>query len=455
VKRVLVTLIGVLAAGAIAAGGGAAPFAHPPRSNEPPSISGTPAAGSTLTASTGSWSGDTPMSFRFQWRRCSSDGHSCNDIGSATAQTYALTSNDVGHRMRVVVTATNSAGSNARASEPTAVIATAGQKPNNTVRPSVAGDFHEGGSLAANVGKWSGSEPISYAIQWERCGGDCHDIDAATGSSYVPTSADVGKRIRIMVAATNKFGSNKSFSPLGPVVASRGSAPANTAAPAISGSPQVGQVLTLVAGTWKGSTPMTFAYGWQRCNSSGANCAAIPGASGRTYRPTSSDVGFTLRGSVTATNKVGRTSALTNPTAPITVPLPSGAIKLPNGLTSLPVSSVSPPERLVIDQVSFSPSILRSRDPFTASFRVRDTRGYVIRDALVLVVAVPFGRVKAPPETVTATDGVATLQLVPTARLPLINGGSLVLFVRARKPGDNVLAGVSNRRLVSIRTAKP
>src|SRR5205823_2543074 len=99
----------------------------------------------------------------------------------------------------------------------------------------------------------------------------------------------------------------------------------------------------------------------------------------------------------------------------------------------------SSPQRLIIDQVSFQPRVLRSRDAFTASFRVRDTRGYVVRGALVLAEAIPFGRISAAPEAVTGTDGVATMTLRPTSRLPLRNG-FLVLFLRARKPGENILA---------------
>jgi hypothetical protein len=80
----------------------------PPANSSPPVISGTVKVGQTLSTSTGTWSGTAPISYRYQWARCSS---SCSAISGAAASTYTLTSGDVGQKISVVVTATNTAGS--------------------------------------------------------------------------------------------------------------------------------------------------------------------------------------------------------------------------------------------------------------------------------------------------------------------------------------------------------
>ncbi len=110
---------------------------------------------------------------------------------------------------------------------------------------------------------------------------------------------------------------------------------------------------------------------------------------------------------------------------------------------------VSPPNRLIVDNVKFEPSLLASRAAFTARFHVSDTRGFAIQGALVYALGLPYGWVGNAAEVTTDASGWATISMQPTGAMPL-RPGALVIFVRARKPGDNLLAGVSTRRLVQV-----
>ena len=85
---------------------------------------------------------------------------------------------------------------------------------------------------------------------------------------------------------------------------------------------------------------------------------------------------------------------------------------------------------------------------------VVDTRGYVVRDALVFIRSVPL-LTSTPPEAPTAQDGWVTLQILPKAAFPLKNRHFVQFFARVRKNGDTALAGVGSRRLVQVRTARP
>lgn len=87
-----------------------------------PRISGTPRAGSVLSASAGHWR--AAATFTYRWQRCSARAASCVSVGTpkrvvsatgapATSQplgTYLVTDHDVGHTIRVLVSARNSSG---------------------------------------------------------------------------------------------------------------------------------------------------------------------------------------------------------------------------------------------------------------------------------------------------------------------------------------------------------
>jgi hypothetical protein len=86
--------------------------------------------------------------------------------------------------------------------------------------------------------------------------------------------------------------------------AATAAAPQSNSAPTISGQPREGTMLTANNGSWANS-PASFAYQWQQCDSSGANCNPISGATSKTYRVGSGDADHTLKVAVTATNTDG------------------------------------------------------------------------------------------------------------------------------------------------------
>jgi hypothetical protein len=136
-----------------------------------------------------------------------------------------LVAADVGDTIRVVVTATNSAGSAKANSAQTGVVAASASAPVNTALPTVSGSAVQGSTLTESDGSWSGSPAPTFTRQWQRCTSAtvCADISGATGTSYVLVAADVGDTIRVVVTATNSAGSAKANSAQTGVVAASGS----------------------------------------------------------------------------------------------------------------------------------------------------------------------------------------------------------------------------------------
>lgn len=185
--------------------------------------------------------------------------------------------------------------------------------------------------------------------------------------------------------------------------------PTNVSLPQIGGSFAVGAQLTAYHGQWTNS-PSTYADQWLRCDSSGANCTAISGATGSTYTATSVDGGATIRVQEIASNSGGPSSpAVSSATSPIyhgygfapyapggLSPAPGGPSPTPGGPSptsgsphTTTTGSKSPPCRLCVSAsrpvALVVPSAVARYHSFTLSFAGRQ------RFSVDLGVATPSG----------------------------------------------------------------
>ena len=207
--------------------------------------------------------------------------------------------------------------------------AAAATPPLNTSLPTISGAAEERAILSASPGFWLGTTPITYGYQWQRCdssGAGCESVDGATAQTYTLGTSDVGATLRVRVTAVNVAGEAPATSAPSPVVDRAPSAPLSETPPSITGATIVGSVLDASAGAWSGTTPISYTYQWRRCDTAGANCSPISGASAATYSLASADVGSTIRVRVTASNSIGSATAVSAQT-----PVIQSAVTPPTG----------------------------------------------------------------------------------------------------------------------------
>ncbi|MGA7705362.1 MAG: hypothetical protein WB998_10760 [Solirubrobacteraceae bacterium] len=118
-----------------------------PHNSVVPSVGGALTVGDVLSATKGTWSGN-PTSYAYQWQDCNGSGASCSNIASATASAYTLKTSDVGHTMRVVVTATNAGGSTPATSAASTVVAAYSSGP---PYPACTQTISQGANVASTV----------------------------------------------------------------------------------------------------------------------------------------------------------------------------------------------------------------------------------------------------------------------------------------------------------------
>ncbi len=287
-----------------------------------PSIAGSLIDGQLLSALTGSWGGTTPLSYAYQWQRCNSKGEECKDLSGETGSALGLVSSLVGSTVRVVVTATNAAGSTSAASPASGLIGAL--LPGNTSLPSITGSLIDGQLLSALTGAWNGTGPLGYSYQWQQCnskGEECKDLSGETGSVLGLVSSLVGSTVRVAVTATNAGGATTAYSPATGLIGAL--LPGNESLPSITGSLIDGQLLSALTGAWKGTGPISYAYQWQQCNAKGEECKNLEGETGSVLGLISGLVGDTVRVAVTATNAGGSTTAYSPASGLIGALLPS------------------------------------------------------------------------------------------------------------------------------------
>ncbi len=251
-----------------------------------------------------------PIAYAYQWQRCDQAGNACANVAGASSTSYAPSMADLGLTLRFSVTAANGTGSSSATSAATAPV---GVPPTNTAPPQISGTAQVGATaLTADPGTWAGSQPIALAYQWQRCDAEheCNDVAGATGPTLDLTGDMAGATIVVEVTATNAVGSATAYSAAtAPVEPATPVAPVSVAIPTVSGNALENGVVSVDPGTWSGTTPLSFAYQWNRCNPQGGSCTPIQSATAPAYTVTAEDVAFTLAVAVTASNVAGSATA--------------------------------------------------------------------------------------------------------------------------------------------------
>lgn len=295
----------------------------------PPLVSGEAHANETLSASTGSWSGETSAGFAYSWLRCDSAGANCLPIAGAASSSYTLQFSEIGFTVVASVTALD--GPTSAASAPTAVV--------NYPRPAGGrctlvpryGDA-DATVFSVTCESWSDyfqANPLTYSYQWWGCVGETDNcsLEYTNPLTTTPQGESVvsgffspgGGTFEARVVICQYNGGCTTWTDIGYL--SDWGLPHNnpSALPAISGNLWPGQTLVAGPGEWS-NDPTGFSYQWHSCpeslpydhaqrhaDASYYGCTPIAGATAAGYTLSAAEVGSFLLVGVTATNANGPT----------------------------------------------------------------------------------------------------------------------------------------------------
>ncbi len=158
----------------------------------------------------------------------------------------------------------------------------------NTASPTITGTAQVGAKLTTSNGSWS-AKNLTFHYQWLANGSP---ISGATTKSFKPTAAQLAKHLRAKVTAT-KSGSHSGTASTDPTPSVAPGVFVAGAAPAVSGTPQVGVQLSATSGAW--SPAGAYSYKWF------ADGKVIDGATASTFVPTAAQLGDAINVKVIAT----------------------------------------------------------------------------------------------------------------------------------------------------------
>ena len=250
--------------------------------------------------------------------RCSGSTGTTKGVLNSTAPTAITAITAIGSTLSSLPVSGGTSGGTSGGSLPSLTVL----PPIDVLPPAISGNTQVGSTLTSSTGTWLNSA-TSYGYQWQDCnssGSGCTNIPGATGGSYVLAPSDAGSTIDVVLTASNSAGSGSASA--SPTSAVTWAAPVNSGRPTISGTAEQGNTLSASTGSWSNS-PTGYGYQWQDCNSSGAGCSNVSGATSGSYTVASSDVGYTMVVVVTASNGGGSASAASTATSVVTAPPPS------------------------------------------------------------------------------------------------------------------------------------
>ena len=310
-----------------------------------PAVNGTPRVGETLTADTSAIDdpdGLTSVAYRYQWissQAVIDDVTGTSNILSIeipgeTGQTYTLIPADEGFTFQVKVSFTDDADYEQTLTSAATVAVAPPPNTEPTGLPAVTGTPQVGETLTADTSSIDDADGLTNATfeyQWlhnqsvvdENTGTSYYinvEMPGETGSTYTLAPADKGRTFAVRVSFTDDRGHTESLTSRSTVIVPARPNSEPTGLPAITGTPQVGQVLTADTSAIDDEDGLENAvFGYQWFASKSGVILALLGETSSTYTLAPAYEGYTFQVRVSFTDDADNQESLTSEATEVVV----------------------------------------------------------------------------------------------------------------------------------------